>query len=60
MQVQLALNCYVEKEKNLEVIVSGASLMKNVWEIRVREYSLKLNMEMERLGKSALDKEALK
>lgn len=38
-------------DKNPEVVVTGVSIMKDVLEIRDRDYSLKLNTEMERLGK---------
>lgn len=41
-------------EKNSETVGCNASIMKNVWEIREREYSLKLNKEQERIEKSAL------
>lgn len=41
-------------EKNSETVGCNASIMKNVWEIREREYSQKLNKEQERIEKSAL------
>lgn len=41
-------------EKNPEVVGCDASIMKNVWEIREREYAVKLQMEQERIEKSAL------
>lgn len=41
-------------EKNSEAVDCNACIMKNVWEIREREYSQKLMKEQERLEKSAL------
>ncbi|XP_067289894.1 uncharacterized protein [Pseudorasbora parva] len=43
-------------DKNAEVIVCGASIMKDVWEIRLREYRQKRQLEKERIGKSALER----
>ncbi|XP_028273851.1 uncharacterized protein LOC114443750 [Parambassis ranga] len=44
----------MSSEKNPEVVGCDASIMKNVWEIREREYALKIQLELERLEKSAL------
>ncbi|GLD51792.1 uncharacterized protein AKAME5_000478500 [Lates japonicus] len=41
-------------EKNPEVVGCDASIMRNVWEIREREYGLKMQLEHERIEKSAL------
>ncbi|KAK5852464.1 hypothetical protein PBY51_023930 [Eleginops maclovinus] len=41
-------------EKNPEVVGCDASIMKNVWEIRERDYDQKLQMELLRVEKSAL------
>lgn len=44
------------ENKSAEEVISGASIMTNVWEIRFKEYSQKQNTETERLEKSALEK----
>ncbi|KAI3362557.1 hypothetical protein L3Q82_012259 [Scortum barcoo] len=44
----------MSSEKNSEVVGCNASIMKNVWEIREREYMQKLQLEQERIEKSAL------
>ncbi|XP_040915056.1 uncharacterized protein LOC121195571 [Toxotes jaculatrix] len=44
----------MSSEKSPEVVGCDASIMKNVWEIRVREYRQKLQLEQERIEKSAL------
>ncbi|MEQ2250761.1 hypothetical protein ILYODFUR_004193 [Ilyodon furcidens] len=44
----------MSSEKSLEVVACDASIMKNVWEIRMREYGLRMRLEQERLEKSAL------
>ncbi|KAG7239043.1 hypothetical protein INR49_030243, partial [Caranx melampygus] len=44
----------MSSEKNPEVVGCDASIMKNVWEIRQREYHQKMQLEHERLEKSAL------
>ncbi|XP_029025699.1 uncharacterized protein LOC114867291 [Betta splendens] len=44
----------MSSEKNPEVVGCDASIMKNVWEIRAREYRQKMQLEQERLDKSAL------
>ncbi|XP_047425888.1 uncharacterized protein LOC124996681 [Mugil cephalus] len=41
-------------EKNPEVVGCDASIMKNVWEIRVREYGQKSHLELQRVESSAL------
>ncbi|XP_052423649.1 uncharacterized protein LOC127966584 [Carassius gibelio] len=43
-------------DKKAEVLVCGASIMKDVWEIRLREYRQKRQMEEERIRKSALER----
>ncbi|RXN04914.1 hypothetical protein ROHU_033657 [Labeo rohita] len=43
-------------DKNAEVLVCGASIMKDVWEIRLREYRQKRQLEEERIQKSALER----
>ncbi|XP_017566223.1 uncharacterized protein LOC108435132 [Pygocentrus nattereri] len=43
-------------EKNPEVLACNASIMKNVWEIRLREYGQKMNSEKDRLERSALER----
>lgn len=43
-------------DKNAEVLVCGASIMKDVWEIRLREYRQKRQLEEERIRKSALER----
>lgn len=45
----------MSSEKSSETVGCNASIMKNVWEIREREYSQKLDKEQERLEKSALE-----
>lgn len=45
----------MSSEKSSETVGCNASIMKNVWEIREREYSQKLEKEQERLEKSALE-----
>ncbi|CAN9504735.1 unnamed protein product [Ophioblennius macclurei] len=44
----------MSNERNHEVVSCDASIMKNVWEIRVREYDQKLHQEKDRMEKSAL------
>lgn len=44
----------MSSEKNPEAVGCEASIMKNVWEIRLRDYNQKLDLEQERLNKSAL------
>ncbi|XP_035813219.2 uncharacterized protein LOC118471637 [Amphiprion ocellaris] len=44
----------MSSERNPEVVSCDASIMKNVWEIRLREYGQKLQLEQERVEKSAL------
>ncbi|RVE65454.1 hypothetical protein OJAV_G00116730 [Oryzias javanicus] len=44
----------MSSDKNPEVVGCDASIMKNVWEIRARDYNQKLDLEQERLSKSAL------
>ncbi|TKS84095.1 hypothetical protein D9C73_019138 [Collichthys lucidus] len=44
----------MSSEKNPEVVGCDASIMKNVWEIRERDYAQKLQAEEERIEKSAL------
>lgn len=44
----------MSSDKNPEVVGCDASIMRNVWEIREREYEQKINLEHERLEKSAL------
>ncbi|XP_034752283.1 uncharacterized protein LOC117959325 [Etheostoma cragini] len=44
----------MSSEKNAEVVGCDASIMKNVWEIRQREYEHKMQQEHERREKSAL------
>ncbi|XP_031138263.1 uncharacterized protein LOC116038183 [Sander lucioperca] len=44
----------MSNERNPEVVSCEASIMKNVWEIRAREYDQKLQQEHERREKSAL------
>ncbi|KAM4528111.1 uncharacterized protein PAE49_000066 [Odontesthes bonariensis] len=41
-------------EKSTEVVACDASIMKNVWEIRTREHRHKLQLEQQRVEKSAL------
>ncbi|XP_007250310.3 uncharacterized protein LOC103034687 [Astyanax mexicanus] len=41
-------------DKNPEVMVCDASIMKNVWEIRLREYGQRIKLEQDRIEKSAL------
>jgi len=43
-------------EKNAEVLVYGSSIMKDVWEIRLREHRQKRQLEEERVRKSALER----
>lgn len=43
-------------DKNAEVLACGASIMKDVWEIRLREYRQKRQMEEERIRRSALER----
>ncbi|XP_043087640.1 uncharacterized protein LOC122333870 [Puntigrus tetrazona] len=43
-------------DKNAEVLACGASIMKDVWEIRLREYRQKRQLEEERIRKSALER----
>ncbi len=43
-------------DKNAEVLVCGASIMKDVWEIRLRAYRQKRRLEEERIRKSALER----
>ncbi|KAL1267096.1 hypothetical protein QQF64_002771 [Cirrhinus molitorella] len=43
-------------DKNAEVLVCGASIMKDVWEIRMREYRQKWQLEEDRIRKSALER----
>ncbi|XP_023265472.1 uncharacterized protein LOC111657508 isoform X1 [Seriola lalandi dorsalis] len=44
----------MSSEKNPEVAGCDASIMKNVWEIRLREYGQKMQLEQKRMEKSAL------
>lgn len=44
----------MSSEKSPEAVGCDASIMKNVWEIRTREYGQKMRLEQERLEKSAL------
>ncbi|XP_065821968.1 uncharacterized protein [Labrus bergylta] len=44
----------MSNERNVEVVGCDASIMRNVWEIREREYDQKMQMEHERIEKSAL------
>nr|XP_033502286.1 uncharacterized protein LOC117269407 [Epinephelus lanceolatus] len=44
----------MSNDKNPEVVGCDASIMKNVWEIREKEYEQKKLMEQERIEKSAL------
>lgn len=44
----------MSSEKNPEVVACDASIMKDVWEIRLREQEQKKQMEEERIQKSAL------
>ncbi|XP_041825354.1 uncharacterized protein LOC121629697 [Melanotaenia boesemani] len=44
----------MSSEKGTEVVGCDASIMKNVWEIRVREYGMKLQLEQDRIEKSSL------
>lgn len=44
----------MSSEKNSGVVACDASIMKNVWEIRLREYHQKMQLEHERMKKSAL------
>lgn len=44
----------MSSEKNPEVVGCDASIMRNVWEIREREYGQKIQQEQERKEKSAL------
>lgn len=44
----------MSSDKNPEVAGCDASIMKNVWEIREREYGQKMQLEQERVEKSAL------
>ncbi|KAM7393324.1 hypothetical protein PAMA_008128 [Pampus argenteus] len=41
-------------DRNPEVVGCDASIMRNVWEIRAREYGQKIQLEQERIEKSAL------
>ncbi|XP_070706549.1 uncharacterized protein [Pempheris klunzingeri] len=41
-------------ERNTEVVGCDASIMRNVWEIRERDYEQKMQQEQERIEKSAL------
>ncbi|XP_044000269.1 uncharacterized protein LOC122846994 [Gambusia affinis] len=41
-------------EKNPEVVGCDASIMRNVWEIRMREFGQRMRLEQERLERSAL------
>lgn len=43
-------------DKNTEVLVCGSSIMKDVWEIRLREHRQKRQLEEERVRKSALER----
>ncbi|XP_016393306.1 uncharacterized protein LOC107727819 [Sinocyclocheilus rhinocerous] len=43
-------------DQNAEVLVCGASIMKDVWEIRLREHRQKRQLEEERIRKSALER----
>ncbi|XP_077099822.1 uncharacterized protein LOC143750559 [Siphateles boraxobius] len=43
-------------DKNAEVLVCGSSIMKHVWEIRLRENRQKRQLEEERVQKSALER----
>lgn len=43
------------QDKNPEVSVCDASLIRNVWEIRAKTYGKKVKKEHERVQKSALD-----
>ncbi|XP_056117558.1 uncharacterized protein LOC130094964 [Rhinichthys klamathensis goyatoka] len=43
-------------DKNAEVLVCGSSIMKDVWEIRLREHRQKRQLEEERVRKSALER----
>lgn len=45
----------MSSEKSSETVGCNASIMKNVWEIRGREHSQKLDKEQERMEKSALE-----
>lgn len=45
----------MSSEKSSETVGCNASIMKNVWEIRGREYSQKLDKEQDRVEKSALE-----
>lgn len=44
----------MSSEKNPEAVGCEASIMKNIWEIRARDYSRKMQLEQDRLEKSAL------
>ncbi|KAK7895664.1 hypothetical protein WMY93_020989 [Mugilogobius chulae] len=44
----------MSSERNVEAVGCDASIMKNVWEIRGREYNQKIQHEEERVSKSAL------
>jgi len=44
----------MSSDRNPEVVACDASIMKNVWEIREREYGQKMQLEQERVEKSAL------
>lgn len=44
----------MSSDKNPEVVGCDASIMKNVWEIREREYGQKMQIEQERMQRSAL------
>ncbi|XP_051269470.1 uncharacterized protein LOC127370968 [Dicentrarchus labrax] len=44
----------MSSEKNPEVVGCDASIMRNVWEIREREYEQKMQQERERIENSAL------
>ncbi|XP_054876805.1 uncharacterized protein LOC129351988 [Poeciliopsis prolifica] len=44
----------MSSEKNPEVVGCDASIMRNVWEIRMREFGQRMLLEQERLERSAL------
>ncbi|XP_034565914.1 uncharacterized protein LOC117831361 [Notolabrus celidotus] len=44
----------MSNERNVEAVGCDASIMKNVWEIRERDYEQKMNQEEDRKSKSAL------